>query len=94
MCSLPPRHTEQVRRGAGILGIIMDRETVKCMCRVAATLAKCKEFLGEHVRPTNPEVYENARNLLNDCQQILAEHCDCAPIRLITGQVDEVMANL
>lgn len=72
----------------------MDRETVECMCRVAGLLARIKGKVAEHLRPESLEAYVEVRDLLCDCQEILAAHCDAAPIRLIAGQVDEIMGNL
>lgn len=72
----------------------MDRETVECMSRVAALLAKAKGVVAEHLKQDNIKAYTEIRNLLGDCQAILALHCDAAPIRLISGQVDEIMENL
>mgnify|MGYP003346693192 CR=1 FL=1 len=66
----------------------MDRKTVETMSRVAGILAKVKTIIS-----AEPQLYLEIRNLLNDCQEIMALHCDCAPIRLISGQVDEIMEN-
>ena len=71
----------------------MDRETVEAMSRVAAILARVKGLVATHVRPDKPEAYMKIRDLLGDCQEILAKHCDCAPIRLIAGHVDDIMEN-
>jgi hypothetical protein len=70
----------------------MNRETVVCMSRVAGLLAQIKGKVAEQLKD-NPDAYNEIRNLLGDCQEILAIHCDCAPIRLIAGHVDEIMEN-
>lgn len=72
----------------------MERETVECMCRVAALLAKAKGVVAEHLKKDSLEAYMEIRDLLGDCQEILAVHCDTAPIRLIAGRVDEIVENL
>ncbi len=72
----------------------MERETVEAMCRVAQILAVCKQSASIHLRNDNPAAYEEMRNLLGDCQEILAVACDCAPIKLIAGMVDEIVGNL
>jgi hypothetical protein len=72
----------------------MDRETVSAMSRVAQILAVCKQSASIYLRESNPAAYEEIRNLLGDCQEILAVACDCAPIKLIAGQVDEIVGNL
>jgi len=67
----------------------LNRETVEAMSQVAQKIAILKKelaFLRE-------EDFLRLRELMNDCQAIMATHCDCAPIRLITGQVDEIIAN-
>lgn len=72
----------------------MDRDAVECMSRVAAILARCKDFASDHVRPVDPDSYVTIREMLYKCQEILAIQCDTAPIRLISGQVDYIMENL
>lgn len=69
----------------------MDRDTVHCMSRVAGLLAKAKGLVALHV---GPEAYNEIRDILGDCQEIMAVHCDTAPIRLIAGRVDEIMVNI
>ena len=64
------------------------------MSRVAGILSQIKGKVGENLRLENLEAYIEIRELLCDCQEILAVHCDTAPIRLIAGQVDEIMGNL
>lgn len=71
----------------------MDRETVECMCRVAGLLAKAKGVVATHLKQDNLEAYREVREILGDCQEVLALHLDVAPIRLISGQVDEIMAS-
>lgn len=72
----------------------MDRETVECMSRVAGLLAKAKGVVALRLRHDNLEAYREVREILNDCQELLAVHCDTAPIRLIAGHLDEIMGNL
>jgi hypothetical protein len=72
----------------------MDRDTVECMSVVASLLARAKGLVATHLKQDNIQAYKEVRNLLSDCQETLALHCDCAPIRLISGQVDEIMENL
>ena len=89
MCSPAPRHTEQVRRGSGALGEIMNRETVECMCRVASSLQKVRETL----RDRNPDLYLEVKDYIFDSLESMAILCDTAPIRLIAGEADEIMLN-
>lgn len=72
----------------------MDRDTVECMSRVASALAIVKNKVADSLKPESLSAYMEIRDLLGDCQEMLASHCDTAPIRLIAGRVDEIMANL
>ena len=72
----------------------MDRSTVQAMSRVSGILAEVKGLVAAHLMPGNREAYTQIRELLGDCQEIMATHCDCAPIRLIAGQVDQIVENL
>lgn len=69
----------------------MERETVDLLCQIAGRMAELKHFLAESV---DSGVYLKAREMIGDCQEKMAVHCDCAPIRLISGQVDEIVSNL
>jgi hypothetical protein len=71
----------------------MDRSAVEVMSQVAGILAKTKGVVAEKVRPEDLELYMEIRDFLCDCLELMAVHCDCAPIRLIAGQVDEIMEN-
>ena len=64
------------------------------MSSVAGILAKTKAVVAEKVLPEDPELYTQIRNLLGDCQEALAIHCDCAPIDLIAGKTDQIHTNL
>ena len=72
----------------------MDRETVECMSKVATALSVVKAKVAEKLRPESFSAYAEIRELLCDCQEMLALHCDTAPIKLIAGRVDEIMGNL
>jgi hypothetical protein len=85
-----PRHTEQVRRGSGTVGDIMDRVTVECMCRVAASLQEVRES----VRARDPALYLEVKDYIFDAFERMGILCDCAPARLVEGRVDDIMANL
>jgi hypothetical protein len=69
----------------------MERETLEMLCKVAGKLSGLKHFLAESV---DRDVYLKARETLSDCQEYMAVHCDCAPIALIAGRADDIMANL
>lgn len=68
----------------------MDRATVECMCRVAASLQKVRES----VKARDPALYLEVKEHVFDGLELLGVLCDCAPARLIEGRVDEIMGNL
>lgn len=65
------------------------RDTVEAMSRVSGKLAIAKERA-----KTSPELYGELREIFNDCQEILAVHCDCPPIWLIAARIDDIVENL
>jgi len=69
----------------------MNREEVESCSRIAQKLAIAKQSASIHLQE---DAYEEIRNLLGDCQEELAIMCNCAPIKLISGQVDDIMKNL
>lgn len=80
-------------RGRAQPGEDMERESIECMSKVAGILAQLKHYVNVHVKPTNPDLYVEIRERLADCQTEMAVYCDCAPIMLIAGKVDEIMEN-
>jgi hypothetical protein len=70
-----------------------DRQTVETMSKVAQKIASAKKILSDALSESHPNKYMEIRELLNDCQEIMAIHCDVAPIRLITGQIEEILIN-
>jgi len=79
-----------VRRGPGIIGSIMDRNTVECMCSMAASLQRVRES----VRARDPDLYLEVKDYIFDALERMGILCDCSPARLIEGRVDDIMANL
>jgi len=71
----------------------MERETVEVFSHIAKKLAEMKLSLGI-LHDKFPKEYMEIREKMNDCQEIMALHCDCAPIRLIAGQIDDIVNNL
>jgi hypothetical protein len=73
----------------------MERATVEVMAKVAQKIAQAKKAVGDLLdkRMCDYETYAYIRDQLDDGQELMAVHCGCAPIRLITGQVDEIMSN-
>jgi hypothetical protein len=68
----------------------MDRETVSVFSTVAQKLAEAKLLLSDALREKDLPAYTAIRDLLGDCQESMALHCDCAPIKLIAGRLDEI----
>lgn len=70
----------------------MNREVVEIFSEISQKLSFAKNYLGD-LRESNLEVYSKVREELADCQELMAKYCDCAPIKLIAGQVDDIIAN-
>lgn len=71
----------------------VDREAVEVMSRVCQKLTQARLSLRE-LFENEPAPYEKFREIIFDCEKLMAVYCDCAPIRLIAGQVDDIMSNL
>jgi len=72
----------------------MDREVVEIMSKVCQKLSHARVSLGNLIGESNPEEYFKFREIMFDCEEIMAMYCDCAPIRLINGDVDAIVSNL
>lgn len=70
----------------------MDREAVEVMSKVCQRLTQARLNL-QKLFEDEPEHYLNFREAIFDCEKLMAVYCDCAPIRLISGQVDDIMKN-
>jgi predicted regulator of amino acid metabolism with ACT domain len=75
------------------VGRPVDREAVEVMSKVCQQLAQARVNLSE-IFKDDPENYFKFREIVFDCESLMAVYCDCAPIRLITGSVDDIMSNL
>jgi hypothetical protein len=71
----------------------VDREVVEIMSKVCEKLSQARVNLGNLLKD-QPEDYFKFREEIFDCEELMAKYCDCAPIRLIAGQVDDIMSNL
>lgn len=67
----------------------MERETVECMCSVAGSLQRIREKL----KSSSPDLYIKVKEEIFDSLELMAIYCDTAPIRLIMGEVDNVMSD-
>ena len=74
--------------------IKMDQEVVEIMSKVCQKLAHARVSLSELLGEKNPEEYFKFREIIFDCEELMARYCDCAPIRLINGDVDAIVSNL
>lgn len=67
----------------------MDRNAVEAMSQVAQILVTIKGMVSICDRKT----YRMVNEQLGDCHEIMARYCDAAPVKLMSGQVDEIMEN-
>lgn len=67
----------------------MDRKAVEAMCQIAQILVTIKGMASSCERPLQRLIKEQ----IGDCHEIMARYCDSAPIKLMSGQVDEIMDN-
>jgi len=74
---------------------MIDREVVELLSNLSKKLAFVKKQVGDLLNQNKitTKEYEEIRNNLNDCQFNMATYCDCAPIKLMTGDVDAIVAN-
>ena len=70
----------------------MDRQLLKMLCEVAQKASLAKQNL-KVLLDDSPEDYMRAREYLNDIQETIARYCDCAPIKLITGDIESILSN-
>lgn len=70
----------------------MDRIAVEVMSKVCQKLAIAKTEFYQFAK-SNPENYMKLRDILHDCEELMAIYCDCAPIKLINGQINEIIEN-
>lgn len=74
----------------------VDREVVELLSKVCQNLSQSKGHLADlfHQNKINFDEYGKIRNLIGDCYTLMSVHCDCAPIKLIAGQVDDIIKNI
>ncbi len=68
----------------------MDHQLLKMLCEVAQKASHAKQHL-KVLLENNPKEYMEAREYLNDIQEVIAKYCDVAPIRLITGDIEGIL---
>lgn len=73
-----------------------NKPVVEIMSRTCQRMSQMKGHLGElyKLNKINFDEYSKIRNLINDSYTDMAVYCDCAPIRLISGQIDDIIENL
>lgn len=71
----------------------MDHQLLKMLCEVAQKASHAKQHL-KVLLENNPKEYMEAREYLNDIQEVIAKYCDCAPIDLISANIEKIMQNL
>jgi hypothetical protein len=70
----------------------MERKAVEVMSEVCRKLAFAKVEFAQ-LSKNDPETYFKFREIIHDCEEMMAVYCDCAPVRLVNGQIDEIMSN-
>jgi len=71
----------------------IDRKAVEVMSQVSQKLAFAKFDLFKLLRD-KPKEYFDIKDLFYDCEELMGKYCDCAPIKLINGKIDDIMTNL
>lgn len=71
----------------------MDREVVEVMSKVCQKLSFARVSLGKLLGEQKPDEYMKFREMIFDCEELMARYCDCAPIRLISGDVDSILSS-
>jgi len=71
----------------------MNREVVETFCKIAQKLSYAKKHLSI-LAENHPAEYFKVREELFDCQELMALFCNCAPIKLIAGKVDDIIENI
>lgn len=72
----------------------VDREVVEIFSKISQKLTNARVELGKLLAENEPEQYFKFREIIFDCEDMMALYCDCAPIKLIAGQVDDIIKNL
>lgn len=62
----------------------MDKETLEIFSKIAGKLAVLKGEIA--ILPITRQKYTQLREMINDCQELMAIKADVAPIRLISGE--------
>lgn len=70
---------------------MISRDTVELLSKIAQKLSKLKLDIADTVGDKSK--YMELREHINDCQDMMAIYCNCAPIRLINGNIDEILIN-
>lgn len=70
----------------------MERKTIEVLSQISQKLSNLKFEIANVV--DDPVKYMGLREYINDCQEIMGIYCDCAPIRLINGNVDDILNNI
>jgi hypothetical protein len=67
----------------------MDRNAVDAMSQVAQILVTIKGMVSE----CDQKTYRMVKEQLGDCHEIMARYCDTSPLKLMSGQVEQIMEN-
>lgn len=64
----------------------MNRDVVILLSKISQNISLGKDCI-------NNGDLEQAKNYIYDSQQLMGMYCDCAPIKLINGEVDAIIEN-
>lgn len=75
---------------------MVDKEMVESFCNIAKKMVLAREEARKLVdaNTITHDQYEKIRNPISECLLDMALIFDCAPIRLINGNVDSIMSNI
>ena len=75
---------------------MVDKDTIESFCTIAKKMVLAREEARKLVdaKIITHDQYEKISNPIGDCLLQMATICDCAPIRLISGDVNSIISNL
>lgn len=79
-----------------IVSTAPDKNTIEALCTVAKKITlvreECRKLLENN--KISEDEYNKIRDYVGDCYHVMGLLCDCAPIKLIAGNVDGIIDNL
>lgn len=72
---------------------MLDNDEIKLLIRVAQKVAKAKVKLGI-IAERHPLQFIEVRDSLNEIVDEISKFCNCSPIRLVYGDVEDIKNRL